>query len=209
MPRALLVLPLLLAGCSSATKVGDAGAGPVATDDGDTATDDTGGGDDTGDTADTGGDTADTAEPPLLIQAYGYDECDAVDCTWYVEADGPVGGVALWLLETGSDAWESGCTDLPPVGGGMVCGVWAEHHTRFPVTNTANAYGGESRTLVLTSVTDTAEQVANVTTVYGAAMAAPTMTWLVEIVDVDGAPADCVTFGHDSRYFGDLCRNVW
>lgn len=220
MPRALLAFLPLLAACESGTKVGEAGAGPVAVDDtdADTGADDTGAGGDTGDpddtdTADTGGgdtaDTADTGEPPLLIQAYGYEDCDAVDCTWYVLADGPVGGVALWLLETGSDAWESGCTDLPPVGGGTVCGVWSEHHTRFPVTDTANEYGGETRTLVLAAVTDTAEQVANATTVYGPSMAAPTMTWLIEILDVDGAPADCVAFGHDPRYFGSLCRNNW
>lgn len=199
----LLALPALLAACPSADTADTRDPVPVAADDDTGEAEDTGVAEDTADTADTG------EEPTLLIQAYEWIECDAVDCTWAVEADGPVGGVDFWLVETGDDAFEEGCADIPGPESGYVCGVWAEHHDAFVVTDAANAYGGETRMLTLATVSDPADQVSNVSTVYSLETGGTTLTWLFTITWPDGRPADCVTFGDDDRYFASRCTIVW
>lgn len=207
-----LPLLLLLVACASKTEVAGDETGPNRVDDtGDTgAPDDTGEDTHTGTDSDTGADTdtaVDTAgEPPVLIQAYEYFECDEVDCLWTVEADGIVSKVEMWLLPTGHPDFEDGCTDLPTASG-EICGVWAERHDAFRVVDEANQWGGMTRALTLLAVDTPDEQAENTSTLYSLELLNQDMTWLFVLTDGDGVVSDCATNGHDPYYFASVCAN--
>jgi hypothetical protein len=232
--RSLLVLLLVpLAACFARS---DCGEGTVEAKDGEcVAAEDSGGtpdsaGDDTSADADTDTDSdtdadsdtdtdadsdadsdtdtdTDTTASPARIILYD-DDCGGGTCSWSVEADGEIGTVQLWIIETGDPTFDPGCDD--DVGsGGLVCGVWSEYHNDFALATSDNEFGGDTKRISLELVDSYMDQVSNFSTLFD--MSNPTIadqvTFEFDISDRDGNYADCVAFGDEPSYFD--CPNVF
>lgn len=158
---------------------------------------------DTGDSSCKGGDDTNGTVAPLLqfVDA----NCSGSTCTYDALADGVLGGVDLYLAETGDPTSTCG-----PGKSLSECGFWEETHTAF-VYSGDNSYGGETWSLSLDLEPDYTQQVDNTSTIFdlnSATISAQlTLAWV--IYDSAGAYADCAVYGEDISYFANVCTNSW
>ena len=179
--RFLSVLFLALAACPGTTKDSDS----VATDDSNP--------------------TTCNGTPAITDWNYECDGGSPESCTFYVEADQPMGVVKTTLTETGDPTSTCG-----PKGGVNDCGVWEETHNGFTAAGSGTTGGacGERKELTLTVKDSFQDQVDNSSTLFGTQILDKgTLTVLLQIQDASGAAADCDVIGDDPSYFAADCSN--
>ena len=194
----LAVVSLSLLACGGLGKKGEEDSAEIGveTDDSSATTgDDSGGG---------GGGGACEGTPTITDWNYECDGGSPESCVFWVEADQHMGEVRVTLTETGDPSSNCG-----PKGGVNDCGVWEEQHDGFEKVGKADGGGkcSERWELVLQVESRFQNQVDNESTLFGTrVMDQGTVTVLVRVEDVDGAPADCDVAGQDPGYFADQCN---
>lgn len=153
--------------------------------------------------ADTDADTDADADADATIKDAGYVESGG-SVRWSVEADGALGSAEIWIIETGDPAYEGGCGADQIGRGGIVCGVWSEHHTDFTLASGTNAYGGETLEIDLDVTDDYTDQASNRSTLFRSPFL-ETVTFLVVVTDPDGNEIDCASGGDFPGNFQDDC----
>jgi hypothetical protein len=151
-------------------------------------------------------DTQDSGTPvqSVLIQEW-FGTCPDAECRWEIAADGQIGAVELELIETGDPSYDCG----QATQGQLVCGVWTEYHTNFALTEEMNAYGGETKSIVLDLVDSYHDQVNNQSTLFDNRLIASTVTYMLVITSADGLSTDCIVDGHDPSHFSSVCANLF
>ncbi len=175
---------LLLLGAAALTLVGCDSSGSKC-DTGDTACESTGGSD------------------AVEIQGFNGD-CSGSTCTWWVEATGRMGQVELDLVETGDPSWSCGPSAAK---GDLVCGAWSEFHNDFSLADFDDET--EVKEINLDLVGSFEDQVNNQSTLFdmSSGTISNQITMLFVVSDENGDYADCLTYGHDTSYFADVCTN--
>lgn len=148
---------------------------------------------DTGDftePADTGTD-GDIYDGPTLVEA-AFHDCDADSWSFQVVSVG-------WMLSADLSVFQTGTTNN-----------WEETHS-FPDDSADYDPDGwwDSRELTLRHVETPGDVVAGETTLFDCNQGRiDTLTWVVEIFDVDGAWADCGVWGSDAEAVAPECTRL-
>lgn len=155
---------------------------------------------DTGDTACESGGNGDV----LLQNVDG--SCSGSTCTWEATTTGSMGTVELDLVETGDPTSTCGPSSTKGLN---ECGVWAEFHNDFTLTDFDDST--ETKSINLTLVSSFEDQVQNQTTIFDVSNSeiSNQLTVLFTVTDADGNYADCAAYGDDPQYFQDVCSNFW
>lgn len=155
---------------------------------------------DSGDTSCESLDSGNT--PDYYLESYNYSDVGG-NMVWTIETTAEIGTVQLDLIETGDPSYD--CSQ--PDNGQLICGVWTEYHTNFQLVG-ASDFGGDVKEISLEIKDDYRDQINNQSTLFDTELGS-TVTLLIQIWDTNGDLVDCVTNGHSTSYFADICTNVF
>ena len=151
-----------------------------------------------------GGEDSGILNQPGIV--YDTASCEDGECTWSVGIRGGFDSLDLYIVQTGASTWESGCTQQMGEGG-MLCGVWSEHHSGFQVSPYNHTYNGQTFSEIMTLVSSTDDQTTDDTTYFDLSNAetAGQLTWMYTTA-TNGTRTACTVSGQNTGFFSYTCE---